>query len=90
MRSFLPLRLVAVVASGAAASGLRMIEIDCRFPGNRRVAAVAAIGRENVIGRFRGRPDFRADAVACTARARCAFEDRIRVARFAGEIAVLA
>jgi hypothetical protein len=67
-----------------------MIEVDSRYPRDRRVAAVALFRREDVICRLRSRANAAADTVARCAIPRCAFENGAGVALLARQVAVLA
>jgi len=84
----LPLGLHVVMAGGATPVCLCMIEVDGWYPGDRGVAAIACFRRQDVIRRLRRRADVGADAMTCRAIPRCAFENGIRVALLARQIAV--
>src|SRR3974377_1449604 len=73
----LALRLYTVVAARAAAARLRVIEVDGRLPPDRRVAAVALVGGEDVVGGLGGGADRGAHAVTGGAQLRGALEDRV-------------
>ena len=86
----LPLSLHVVVASRATPVRLCMIEVDSRYPRDRRVAAVALFRRQDVICRLRRRANAAADTVARRTIPRCAFENGAGVALLARQGAMLA
>jgi len=65
-----------------------MIEVDSRYPCNRGVATVALLSGQDVIRRLRRCANTAADAVACGAIARRAFENGSGVALLAWQVAV--
>ena len=85
----LALGLHAVVTRRTAAARFGVVELHRGRESDRRVTRFAAIGRQDVIRRLRRRTHLGADAVAGGAILRCAFENGVDVAGFAGQIAVL-
>src|SRR5207248_6490731 len=89
VRGPLALCLHAVVAGRAAAAHLGVVEVDRRVPGDGRVAVLALVGREDVVGGLGGGAHDGADAVTGAAILRGALEYGVGVTGLAGQVAVL-
>jgi len=89
VRRSLALGLHVIVTGRAAPESLGVVEVDGWIPGNRCVAAIATVGREDVIGVLGGRADRGSDTVAGAALVRGALEHSVGMARLAGQVAML-
>ena len=84
------LRLYIVVTGGAAAASFRMVEINRGVPCDGRMAALAALGRQNVIGCLGRGTDSRTDSMAGATIPGSPLENGVCMTGLAGKVPMLA
>ena len=89
VRRPLALRLQIVVTARTTAPNFGVIKVHCRFPAQGRMAAIATVRRQNVIGGLGHGTNDRTDAMVEATVMRRAFEDGVHMAGFTGQIAML-